>query len=214
MDCDPPEPVVGAPAAAAAGTSVNATTANVNINTIDKYFAAALRFARDFRLAEEHPVRELLRKMLDCKHYESALKHANVRDASVDGEHSPLTVLHRMIAGGQSAVALKYVHKFKLAEQVPPAPLVRACLDEPGELCVRTCGLLLKYVKVFQLEESFPMDELLARVKASGVVVHEMDGNFVCKGRRRQVAQPGGSLSTGASPQPGTSPVAAGSAPA
>ena len=67
-----------------------------------------------------------------------------------------------------------------------------------------------QYVRVFRLEATYPMDALLERVTASGVTVHEMDGKFVLKGRKRQtVSHPGysGSLSQASSPKLGASPV-------
>ena len=154
--------------------------------------------------------------MVQRKHYGGALKQTKATALSVDGERTPAEVIGMMMQEGQDAVALKYVHKFKLGEQFPPEEIVRAVLNSSGELCVRTCAMLLKYVPLFGLESAFPMAQLLERVASSGVTVHEMDGRYVVKGRRRQVAQPGLSGgSHGNSPQPGTSPVTsgAGSAP-
>ena len=178
-------------------------------------YAAAVRVAREFKLAKEHPVPELLHKMLEHKRYEGALKQVNLGAASVDGKRGISEVIETMLDEGQHALALKYVHKFGMTEQFPPERLVARCLEGDGELSVRTSAMLLKYVRLFALEKTHPIEKLLERIQASGVTVHEMDGKYVLKGRRRQVAQPGMSSSHGASPQPGTSPITsgAGSAP-
>ena len=70
----------------------------------------------------------------------------------------------------------------------------------------RTCGLLLKYVRVLGLEAAFPTATLLERAAESGITAFEMGAHFVVKGRRRQVSQPGMG-SQAPSPQPGTSPI-------
>ena len=172
-----------------------------------KCYAAAVRFARDFGVSAEIPAHEVLARMLREKHYDGALKQTNVRSASVDGQVSPVEVLTQMVDEGRHAIALKYVHKFGASARFPPEKLVSSCLSNTAELSVRTCALLLKYVRVFGLETTYPMPQLLERVAAAGVTVHEMDGKFVLKGRRRQsISQPGVSASAGASPQPGTSP--------
>jgi hypothetical protein len=178
-----------------------------------KSHSAAVRFAREFGLSKELPPAALLEPMVAAKQYEGVLKYANTCCALVDGKLSPKDVLSLMVRDGHDAVALKYVHKFKLSDCFPPAELVARCLEGEGELTVRTCGLLLKYVRVFGLEDRFPIDTLLERVTRSGVTVHEMDGRYVLKGRRRlSVSQAGtGSPSIGTSPLSGTSPV--GSAP-
>ena len=175
-----------------------------------KCHASAMRFARDFRVGRAHPSNALLARMIADGHYEGALKHTNKTAASVDGTHSPADVLRMMISNGQHAIALKYVHKFKLSEAFAPDALVRTVLASTAELCVRTCGLLLKYVTAFNLQAAFPMASLLEKVACCGVTVHEIDGKYLLKGRRRQVAQPGQSLSHGASPQPGASPIITG----
>ena len=184
-----------------------------------KCYNAAVRFAREFGLGNVHPAPTLLRRMLDEKHYDGALKHIGSRTASIDGEVTPADVLQKMVGEGNHAVALKYVHKFKASERFPPSQLVSSCLASHEDLTVRTCGMLLKYVKVFGLENTYPMAHLLERVAASGVTVHEMDGKYVLKGRRRQSSsQPqtnSGSASLNATP--GGSPVVTGlasSAPA
>ena len=71
------------------------------------------------------------------------------------------------------------MHKFGVAERFPPSQLVEQSLRTEGELTVRTCGMLLKYVKLFALEGRFPISSLLERVAASGVTVHEMDGRYM-----------------------------------
>jgi len=109
------------------------------------------------------------------------------------------------------------VHKFGVAERFPPSQLVEQSLRTEGELTVRTCGMLLKYVKLFALEGRFPISSLLERVAASGVTVHEMDGRYILKGRKRQSSQsveaigsgPGSAAGSGAgscNATPGTSP--------
>lgn len=158
-----------------------------------KQFNAAVRFAREFSLADEHPPLSLLRRMVEGKRYEGALKHVDPKSESVDGQASPSDVLQMLVGAGHHAVALKYVHKFGAAKRFPPSTLVGACLLGEGELTVRTAALLLKYVKVFALEESYPIECILQRAADSGITVHEMDqGRYVCKGRRRKANQVGG----------------------
>ena len=94
----------------------------------------------------------------------------------------------------------RYVHKFGASARFPPAQLVERCLGQGGELSVRASAMLLKYVRLFNLEATFPLDSIVARVTASGITVHDMDGRYVLKGRRRQaafsgVAAPGGATS-------------------
>ena len=176
--------------------------------------AAAVRFAREFGLHQEHPVQQLLRSMLDGKQYEGALKQVGTRSALVDGERSPSDVVRLMVAQGQHALALKYVHKFALREAFPPEELVRSALPadaddgSEAEVNVRTWGLVLKYVRVFGLESAFPLQGLVERAAAGGVTVHEMDGKFVLKGRMRQSASgpSANPSSTGSSPMFGPSP--------
>ena len=152
--------------------------------------------------------------MLEARHYEGALKHVSSKCASVDGKLSPADVLELMVRDGNHALALKYVHKFSLRERFPPEQLVTACLQQPGELTVRTCGLLLKYAHLFKLEEKCPMATLLERITASGVTVHEMgEHRYVCKGRRRQSMQGPGSGGASATASPVFGPTPAGLAP-
>ena len=87
-------------------------------------------------------------------------------------------VLELMVRDGEHAIALKYVHKFGFSDQFPPEMLVGTCVRRSGELTVRTCALLLKYVKVFNLERIYPMAQLLQRVGASGVTVRSMMRNI------------------------------------
>jgi len=172
-----------------------------------KCFTAAMHFAREFDLtsSEAFSATALRRKVLRERHYEWPLKHVGATQATVDGEHTPAEVLRLLLGAGHHAVALKYVHKFGLHERFPPQQLVASCLRGEGDLTVRTCGLLLKYVRVFGLEAYFPFEVLLERVTRSGVIVHELDGRYVLKGRRRQaISTPGTS--------PGTSPPALSSA--
>ena len=61
------------------------------------------------------------------------------------------------------AVALKYVHKFGMGERGPPGQRVSSILQTPGELSVRTCGMLLKYVRLYRLEQRYPLAQLLER---------------------------------------------------
>jgi len=191
-----------------------------------KCLSTAIRYAREFKLAPSESFSEasLFRSMVGEKQYEGALKHVGAKQATVDGEHTPLDVLRFLVEAGDYAVALKYVHKFGASDSFPPAQLVESALRHEGELTVRTCGMLLKYVRLFGLEHAFPLEGLLERVTASGVTVHEMGGKFVLKGRRRQaVSNPAGMSGSHPGSQtatPGTSPPAApsivlsGSAPA
>ena len=92
------------------------------------------------------------------------------------------------------------MHKFGASARFPPAQLVERCLGKGGELSVRAAAMLLKYVRVFNLEATFPIESIVERVTASGITVHDMDGRYVLKGRRRQaafsgVAAPGGATS-------------------
>lgn len=161
-------------------------------------YAAAVRFAREFGLTKQFPTRALLHRMLQEKRYDGALKFVCPKSSSVDGEHSPADVLQRMVCEGRHEVALKYVHKFGAASQFSPAHLVRCCLHTQGELSVRTCAMLLKYVSLFKLEDSFPQSQLLERARASGVLVHVLEpGKFVVKGRRRNESNAASSFSTG-----------------
>lgn len=177
-------------------------------------YAAAMRFAREFDATDAHPKRAILRQMLEDKRYDAALKHASANCASVDGEHSPSDVLAMLLANGHShanshALALKYVHKFSLEQDFPPAELVGRVLDGDDELSVRTCGMLLKYVRLYRLEQRYPLPQLLERVQSSGVTVHEMDGKYVLKGRRRSNVSTTNLSSSGPGSQlatPGTSP--------
>ena len=185
-----------------------------------KCHAAAVRFARDFGLHRERPAQQLLRRMLEQRHYEGALKLVDKRSASVDGERSPADVLDMMVRNGHHAVALKYVHKFGCRERFPPDQLVSRCLQEGDagrEINVRTWGLLLKYVKAFGLEGSFPMADLIERATASGLTVHEMDGKYILKGRRRQTlsgcSQTGSQAGSRAGSQTGSPKLAPGASP-
>lgn len=111
-----------------------------------------------------------------------------------------------MVRAGQHCVALKYVHKFRMAGSFPPGQLVQACLAAKGELSVRSAGMLLKYVGLFKLDAACPREALLERVAASGIVAHEVaEGKYVLKGRRRSDAP------ATAVPAP---PIKVGSAPA
>lgn len=157
-----------------------------------KCFSAAVRFAREFGLtrlrasSDGYCAANLYRKMLEEKHYEGPLKHLGATQTTVDGEHTPYDLLQLLVGAGRYAVALKYVHKFGAAEQFPPHQLVSSCWQAESEWTVRTCGLLLKYIKIFDLEHAFPMKSVIKRVEASGVTVHEVDGSYVLKGRRRR----------------------------
>ena len=82
---------------------------------------------------------------------------------------------------------------------------MQRCLETTAELSVRASSMLLKYIKLFGLEASFPISDLLERFTASGIIVHDMGGKYVLKGRRRQAAFSGVS-------QPNTAPTV-GSAP-
>ena len=174
-------------------------------------YSAAMRFARDFACADTHPPHDILRRMLEDRQYDAALKHVSKTCDLVDGERSPSDVLQLLVGAGHHALALKYVHKFGAESAFPPSGLVNSILHTEGELSVRTCGMLLKYVRLYQLEASFPIEQILERISASGVTVHEMDGKYVLKGRRRSnISQPHASGS-GPSSQlvtPGTSPPA------
>ena len=64
-----------------------------------------------------------------------------------------------------------------------------------------------RYVKLLELEETFPLPVLLERCAESGVTVHEMDGGrYVLKGRNRKVAQPGSTSAQGLGTPSGTPP--------
>ena len=174
-------------------------------------YSAAIRFARDFGCADTLPRREILRRMLEDRQYDAALKHVSKTCDLVDGERSPSDVLQLLVGAGHHALALKYVHKFGAESAFPPPDLVRSILHTEGELSVRTCGMLLKYVRLYELEASFPIEQILERITASGVTVHEMDGKYVLKGRRRShISQPHASGSGPGSQlvTPGTSPPA------
>jgi len=165
-----------------------------------KQYGSALRFAREFGLTEQYPTQALLLRMLDDKRYEGALKFVGAGSRSVDGRVAPVDVLQMLVRDGKDEVALKYVHKFKATARFPPAQLVERCLQRSGELSVRASAMLLKYVKLFGLEATYPLPQLVERVAASGITVHDMDGKFVLKGRRRLqafsgVAQPSGAAS-------------------
>jgi len=162
-----------------------------------KEYTAAFRFAREFGLTKEYPTQALLRRMLEDKRYDGALKYVGAHAESVDGAMAPEDVVQLMVRSGKHEVALKYVHKFRASSRFPPAQLVECCLQSKQELSVRTCAMLLKYVSVFKLEEMFPLPQLLERITESGITVRELaSGKFVLKGRRRLEA--GGSV--GASP--------------
>jgi len=164
-----------------------------------KQYAPALRFAREFGLTKQYPIKVLLQRMLQEKRYEGALKYVGARSASVDGQMTPADVLQLMVRSGQHEVALKYVHKFGASARFPPAQLVSSCLQAKEELSVRASAMLLKYVSLFKLEAAFPLPQLLERVAASGIKVHEVDsGKFVLKGQRRNEA----ASSLGAPPPP------------
>ena len=168
-----------------------------------KMFSAAMRFAREFGLSATEPYTEasLYRKMLHERQFEGPLKHAGAKRASIDGEHTPDDVLRLLVGAGHHAVALKYVHKFGASERFPPQQLVSSCLEAEGKWTVQTCGLLLKYVKVFGLETLYPVKELLDRVERCGVTVHDVDGKYVLKGRRRAAATvPGTPQAIGGAP--------------
>jgi hypothetical protein len=140
--------------------------------------------------------------MLEEKRYEGALKFVGASSRSVDGRHGPLDVLQMLVHEGKDDIALKYVHKFKATARFPPAQLVERCLQRSGELSVRASAMLLKYVKLFGLEATYPLPQLVERVIASGVAVHDMDGKFVLKGRRRRQAFSGVAQPTGATSAP------------
>ena len=132
--------------------------------------------------------------MVDDGRYEAILKHVHASAANVDGRGlTPVDVLGKLVGAGKHDVALKYVHKFKADGQFPPAQLVEACLKREGELTVRTCGMLLKFVPKFNLEDTYPIATILERVQASGIIVHRLNGAYVLKGRRR-VGMSGGSV--------------------
>jgi len=167
---------------------------------VAKQYGPALRFAREFGLTDQYPTQALLLRMLEEKRYEGALKFVGARSASIDGQHAPVDVLQMLVVDGKHELALKYVHKFGASARFPPAQLVERCLQQGGELSVRASAMLLKYVKVFKLEATYPMERIVERVTASGITVHDMDGRYVLKGRRRQaafsgVAAPGGATS-------------------
>jgi hypothetical protein len=112
--------------------------------------------------------------MLHERQFEGPLKHAGAKRASIDGVHTPDDVLRLLVGAGHHAIALKYVHKFGASERFPPQQLVSSCLEAEGKWTVQTCGLLLKYVKVFGLETLYPIKELLDRVERCGVTVHDV----------------------------------------
>ena len=144
----------------------------------------------------------LLFRMLEEKRFEGALKFVGASSRSVDGQHAPTDVLQMLVHEGKDEVALKYVHKFKATARFPPAELVERCLQRSGELSVRASAMLLKYVKLFGLEATYPLPQLVERVTASGITVHDMDGKFILKGRRRQQAFSGVSQPAGAASAP------------
>ena len=120
-----------------------------------KQYGAALRFAREFGLERAYPIQATLARMVDDGRYEAILKHVHASAANVDGRGlTPVDVLGKLVGAGKHDVALKYVHKFKADGQFPPAQLVEACLKREGELTVRTCGMLLKFVPKFNLEDA------------------------------------------------------------
>ena len=154
----------------------------------------------------EYPPRELLRRMLDERRFEGALKYVHATSASVDGEQAPADVVSALVRHGKHDVALKYVHKFGAAARFPPAQLVRQCLAAPGQLTVRAGAMLLKYVSLFQLEEAFPLPTVVERVEASGITVHALpSGRYILKGRRRAERSAGAAA--------GVAPMQVGSAP-
>jgi len=153
-----------------------------------KQFLAVIRFAREFGLTDQYPTKALLQRMLEERRYEGALKFVSSRCTSVDGQHSPVDVLTMLVGSGRSDVALKYVHKFNATSRFPPEQLVARILQAEGTLTVRTWALLLKHVRLFGLEETYPMPSLLERVTASGIAVHRMNGKYVLKGSRRASA--------------------------
>jgi hypothetical protein len=63
-------------------------------------YSSAIRFAREFELEESHPAHATIRKMLEEKHYEGALKHVGSTSTTVDGEHTPADVLQLMVGAG------------------------------------------------------------------------------------------------------------------
>lgn len=165
-----------------------------------KQYGPALRFAREFGLTEQYPTQALLLRMLEEKRYEGALKFVGSRSSSIDGQRAPADVLQLLVLDGKHEIALKYVHKFGASARFPPAQLVDRCLEPGAQLSVRASAMLLKYVKLFKLEASYPIEAIVERVTASGITVHDMDGRYVLKGRRRQaafsgVAAPGGAAS-------------------
>ena len=78
------------------------------------------------------------------------------------------------------------MHKFGASARFPPAQLVERCLQQGGELSVRASAMLLKYVKVFKLEATYPMERIVERVTASGITVHDMDGRRASSFRTSQ----------------------------
>ncbi|KAL1496510.1 hypothetical protein AB1Y20_016464 [Prymnesium parvum] len=167
-----------------------------------KQYGPALRFAREFGLMEQYPTHELLLRMVEEKRYDGVLKFVSARTASVDGQHAPADVVQMLVLDGKHELALKYVHKFGAEARFPPAQLVEHCLQQSKELTVRASAMLLKYVKVFQLEATYPMDQILERVTASGIIVHDLDGRYILKGRRRQAAFSGVPAPTGSTSAP------------
>lgn len=153
-----------------------------------KHYSAAFRYAREFGLKQLYPTQALLQRMLQDKYYEGALKYVGANASSVDGEHAPADVLQLLVRSGKHDVALKYVHKFRATSRFPPAQLVGRCLSRQGDLTVRCCAMLLKYVKLFGLESSYPTASLIERASRSGIHVTSLENKYVFKGRRRQAA--------------------------
>ena len=124
--------------------------------------------------------------------YDLALRSIPGESTSVDGRQTPGHLVRMLMADGKYELALKYVYKFALQdeERFSPDQLVRACLDtDTRVLTVRTAGMLLKYVALLNLEETFPLPSLIQRFAAMGIRVHGRKGSYVVKGTRRRAAQ-------------------------